>query len=203
MVGLLDIAPLTQTVTVRDHPIEVTGVSAKGVAQLLLRFPELRALISGRDVGLDQLLALGGDIIAAVIAAGCGQAGDAQAEAAAGRLGLDDQAELLAAIMTLTMPQGIGPFVDKLARMGLKPAGGGDTEMPEHELAQTIEALIALGHLPRDVWDYTPRQISAFLALANGRLSLDRAETLSLQTLAARGDPKEIRRQHKDLMRRV
>ena len=59
MVGLLDIAPLTQTVTVRDHPIEVTGVSAKGVAQLLLRFPELRALISGRDVGLDQLLALG------------------------------------------------------------------------------------------------------------------------------------------------
>ena len=75
MVGLLDIAPLTQTVIVRDQPIEVTGVSAKGLAQLLLRFPELRALISGREVGLDQLLALGGDIVAAVIAAGCGQAG--------------------------------------------------------------------------------------------------------------------------------
>lgn len=131
MVGLLDIAPLTQTVKIRDQPIEVTGVSAKGVAQLLLRFPELRALISGRDVGLDQLLELGGDIVAAVIAAGCGQAGDREAEAAAGRLGLDDQAELLAAIMTLTMPQGIGPFVDKLARMGLKPAGGSDTEMPD------------------------------------------------------------------------
>ena len=130
MVGLLDIAPLTRAVTVRDQPIEVTGVSAKGVAQLLLRFPELRALISGREVGLDQLLALGGDIIAAVIAAGCGQAGDEPAEAAAGRLGLDDQAELLAAIMTLTMPQGLGPFVDKLARMGLKPAGGGGSAMP-------------------------------------------------------------------------
>ena len=134
MVGLLDIAPLTQIVTVRDHPIEVTGVSAKGVAQLLLRFPELRALISGRDVGLDQLLALGGDIVAAVIAAGCGQAGDEQAEAAAGRLGLDDQAELLAAIMALTMPQGIGPFVDKLARMGLKPVAGGGSGMPEPSL---------------------------------------------------------------------
>ena len=134
MVGLLDIAPLTQTVTVRDHPIEVTGVSANGLAQLLLRFPELRALISGRDVGLDQLLALGGDIIAAIIAAGCGQAGDAEAEAAAGRLGLDDQAELLAAIMTLTMPQGIGPFVDKLSRMGLNPVAGGGTTTPDTNL---------------------------------------------------------------------
>jgi hypothetical protein len=131
MVGLLDIAPLTETVTVRDQSIEVTGVSAKGVAQLLLRFPELRALISGRDVGIDQLLALGGDIVAAVIAAGCGQAGDARAEAAAGYLGLDDQAELLAAIMKLTMPQGIGPFVDKLSRMGLNPVAGAGSTMPD------------------------------------------------------------------------
>ena len=134
MVGLLDIAPLTETVTIRDQPIEVIGVSAKGVAQLLLRFPELRALISGREVGLDQLLALGGDIVAAIVAAGCGQAGDAQAEAAAGHLGLDDQAELLAAIMKLTLPQGIGPFVDKLARMGLKPVAGEGTGMPEPSL---------------------------------------------------------------------
>jgi hypothetical protein len=131
MVGLLDIAPLTETVTVRDQSIEVTGVSAKGVAQLLLRFPELRALISGREVGLEQLLALGGDIVAAVIAAGCGQAGDARAEAAAGYLGLDDQAELLAAIMKLTMPQGIGPFVDKLSRMGLNPVAGAASTMPD------------------------------------------------------------------------
>ena len=56
-----------------------------------------------------------------------------QAEVAAGRLGLDDQVELLAAIMTLTMPQGLGPFVDRLARMGLKPAGGG-SGMPEPSL---------------------------------------------------------------------
>jgi hypothetical protein len=134
MVGLLDIAPLTQTVTIRDQPIEITGISAKGVAQLLLRFPELRALISGRDVGFDQLLALGGDIIAAVIAAGCGQAGEAEAEAAAGRLSLDDQAELLAAIMTLTMPQGIGPFVDRLARMGFNPVAGAGSTTPDTSL---------------------------------------------------------------------
>jgi hypothetical protein len=131
MVGLLDIAPLTQTVTIRDQSIEITGVSAKGVAQLLLRFPELRALISGREVGLDQLLALGGDIVAAVIAAGCGQVGDELAEAAAGHLGLDDQAELLTAIMKLTLPQGLGPFVDRLARMGLNPAPGAGSTTPD------------------------------------------------------------------------
>ena len=63
-----------------------------------------------------------------------GQAGDAQAEAAAGRLGLDDQAELLAAIMTLTMPQGIGPFVDKLSRMGFNPVAGGGSTKPDTHL---------------------------------------------------------------------
>jgi hypothetical protein len=60
--------------------------------------------------------------------------GDERAEAAAGRLGLDDQAELLAAIMKLTMPQGIGPFVEKLARMGLKPVTGSDSLMQEPSL---------------------------------------------------------------------
>ena len=201
MVGLLDIAPLTQTVTVRDQPIEVTGVSAKGVAQLLLRFPELRALISGREVGLDQLLALGGDIVAAVIAAGCGQAGDAQAEAAAGRLGLDDQAELLAAIMTLTMPQGLGPFVDKLARMGLKPVRRRRFRDAGAELAEAIEALIAMGHASGDVWDYTPRRIAGFLRVAQARVSQEKADNLALQALAVRGDPKEVKRQHKKLAR--
>ena len=39
MVGLLDIAPLTQTVTIRDQPIEIAGVSAKGVAQLSAAVP--------------------------------------------------------------------------------------------------------------------------------------------------------------------
>ena len=166
MVGLLDIAPLTQTVTVRDQPIEVTGVSAKGVAQLLLRFPELRALISGREVGLDQLLALGGDIVAAVIAAGCGQAGDAQAEAAAGRLGLDDQAELLAAIMTLTMPQGIGPFVDKLARMGLNPSAAAVPGCRSRACRGHRGAHCHGAWISSDVWDYTPRRIAGFLRVA-------------------------------------
>lgn len=38
MVSLVDIAPATERVTVRGQEIEVSGVSAAGVAQLLARF---------------------------------------------------------------------------------------------------------------------------------------------------------------------
>ena len=127
MVGLIDIAPLTKTVTIRDVAVDVSGVSARGIAQLLARFPELRALVTGRDVEVDKLLSLGGDVVAAIIAAGTGAPGDAAAELAADRLSVDEQADLLVAIIELTMPRGLGPFVEKLSRLGLGPDG---TAMP-------------------------------------------------------------------------
>jgi len=52
--------------------VAVHGVSAKGLAYLLGRFPDLRRLMSGQDVGVDQLPAAGGDAVEAIIAAGCG-----------------------------------------------------------------------------------------------------------------------------------
>ena len=118
MVGLVDIAPAVERVTVRGQEVEVFGVSAAGVAMLLARFPDLRKLFAGRDVGLDDLLAMGGDLVAAIIAAGTGDPGDPVAEEAAGRLGIDEQADLLAAILRVTLPKGVGPFVEKLLALG-------------------------------------------------------------------------------------
>ena len=123
MVGLIDIAPLTKAVTIRNVPVDVSGVSARGIAQLLARFPELRALMAGREVAIEGLLALGGDVVAAIIAAGTGVPGDEAAEQAADRLSVDEQADLLVAILELTMPRGLGPFVEKLSRLGLGPDG--------------------------------------------------------------------------------
>ncbi|WP_291207084.1 hypothetical protein [Hyphomonas sp.] len=123
MVGLIDIAPLTKTVTIRDVAVEVSGVSARGIAQLLARFPELRALVTGREVAIENLLTLGGDVVAAIIAAGTGIPGDTAAEQAADRLSIDEQADLLVAVIELTMPRGLGPFVEKLSRLGLGPDG--------------------------------------------------------------------------------
>ena len=123
MVGLIDIAPLKKTVTIRDVAVDVSGVSARGIAQLLARFPELRALVTGREVAIENLLSLGGDVVAAIIAAGTGVPGDTAAEQAADKLSVDEQADLLVAILELTMPRGLGPFVEKLSRLGLGPDG--------------------------------------------------------------------------------
>ncbi|RWF44297.1 MAG: hypothetical protein EOS65_02665 [Mesorhizobium sp.] len=118
MVGLLDIAPLTETVPVGGAQIEVFGVSAKGVVSLLARFPEVRMLMNGKEVGVDRLMQMGGDAIAAVIAAGVGLPGDEEQEQIAARLPIEAQADLLAAIIKVTLPNGIGPFVEKLTALG-------------------------------------------------------------------------------------
>jgi hypothetical protein len=118
MVGLIDIAPATETIQAQGKPVTVHGVSAKGLSHLLARFPELRRLMTGQEVQTDELLAMGGDAVAAIIAAGCGYPGDNAAETIAGSLSLDVQADFLAAILRLTLPKGVGPFVEKLTALG-------------------------------------------------------------------------------------
>lgn len=108
-----------QTVTVMGRKVPTPGVSAKGLAYLLGRFPDLRKLMAGRHVEEKELLAMGGDVVGAIIAAGTGSAADPEAEAFAADLPLDVQADLLVAILKVTMPQGFGPLVEKLAAMGL------------------------------------------------------------------------------------
>jgi hypothetical protein len=117
MVGLVDIAPGTETVGVLGAAVEVHGVSASGLALLLSRFPDLRKLMTGMEVDTPQLLAIGGEAVAAIIAAGCGYPGDEKAEAVAAKLSLDSQADFLTAILRLTLPRGIGPFVGKLTAL--------------------------------------------------------------------------------------
>jgi hypothetical protein len=118
MAGLLDIAPRVESVAVGGSAVDVYGVSASGIAALLSRFPELRMMMSGKDVGIERLMEMGGDVVAAIIAAGCGLPGNPDAEAIAARLGIEEQADLLSAVLRLTMPGGVGPFVDKLKSLG-------------------------------------------------------------------------------------
>ena len=118
MAGLLDIAPAVETVVVRGVDVPVYGVSAKGIASLLGRFPELRMLFSGKKPDAGKLMDAGPDVLAAIIAAGIGFPGDKAQEDAAARLAVDAQAELLAVIVRLTFPNGIGSLGAKFAALG-------------------------------------------------------------------------------------
>ncbi len=124
MASLLDIAPLGASVTVRGTAVNVTGVSAAGIASLLQRFPELREMMVGREVATERLMTMGADAVAAIIAAGTGLPGNPEAESVAASLAVEDQADLLAAILKITLPRGVGPLVEKLSAMASSLGGG-------------------------------------------------------------------------------
>lgn len=118
MVGLLDIAPLTEKVAVGGQNIDVVGVSAAGIVSLIARYPEVKMLMAGKEVDVGALMAIGGDAVAALIAASVGYPGDEKQEAAAAKLSLQVQMDILAAAIRVTIgPNGIGPFLEKLTAM--------------------------------------------------------------------------------------
>lgn len=129
MVGLLDIAPLTEKVTVGGKTLVVYGISAKGLVSLIASFPEIKRLMAGKEVDVASLMSMGGDAISAIIAAGIGFPGDEKQEEAAARLSLEVQADILTAIIKVTLPNGIGPFVEKLTALGAV-AGAASAKVP-------------------------------------------------------------------------
>ncbi len=61
------------------------------------------------------MVGLLGSALGSFIAAGCGYPGDVAQERAASLLSMEDQLNLVAAIIERTMPDGIGPFVDRIS----------------------------------------------------------------------------------------
>jgi hypothetical protein len=115
MAGLLDIAPASITVEVWGKPLECYGISVGGVTSLMSRFPEVAALFQGGVIDSKRLMACGGEIVAAIIAAGVGLAGNKDAEGKAALMPIEAQLDLLDAILQLTLPKGVGPFAERLA----------------------------------------------------------------------------------------
>jgi hypothetical protein len=136
MASLLDIVPLKENVIVYHggDPVTLTcsGITAEHLAHLIMRFPALRGLMQGRDeqalmenLSAENLVAAVPDAISAILAAGTGHAGEPDHEEAAKHIGLEGQIELLTAIVKATLPQGVGPFVQKVyALLGTAEAPG-------------------------------------------------------------------------------
>jgi hypothetical protein len=66
---------------------------------------------------------------------------------------------------------------------------------------EAIDALIAANYPRAEVWAMTPREISASLYFAERRRKREAAEQLALGALAARGEPRVVKKQIEDLQR--
>jgi hypothetical protein len=114
MASLLDIVPASASVDVGGVSVSVSGITAKGIGSLLGRFPDIQSALTGEGIMAEKLISLAPDAVAAIIAAGCGAPGNADHEAAAAGLPIGAQVDLLSAIITATLPRGVGPLVDQV-----------------------------------------------------------------------------------------
>lgn len=112
---LEEIAPAATMVAVNGKQIPVIGISGKGLALLVKRFPEIRAMVQGQTFEIEKLLDLGGELIGPIIAAGVGRPGDQKAEKIFGLLTIEPQTDLLIAIKERTLPNGPAPLGQKLS----------------------------------------------------------------------------------------
>jgi hypothetical protein len=136
MVSLIDIVPQTRTVRINGgSEVELRGLGVRQIAGLLLRFPELRKLFANGAPALDfeAVAIVAPDAIGNIIAEAARQP-DA-ADNIADAMSLDDCAECMAAVIDLTMPDGFGPFMEKLGRLidggaGLRAGRAAATNTP-------------------------------------------------------------------------
>ena len=119
MADLLDIAPSTavESVKIDERFVTVRGLNGEAIASIVSRFPDLAKLLGGGgDVG-SRLIGQFGNAIGPIIAAGCGHHNDDKTkeyEQVAANLLVEDQLKLIAAIIRLTFPNGMGSFVKSM-----------------------------------------------------------------------------------------
>jgi hypothetical protein len=120
MASLLDIADSTAVEAVRVNGgtrLVVRGLNGNAVASIAARYPKVITMfiggMSAEDVG-PQLIGQFGEALGPIIAAGCGQLANEDAERRANNLILEDQIKLVAAIWRLSFPNGWQAFVKEL-----------------------------------------------------------------------------------------
>jgi hypothetical protein len=129
MADLLDIAPSTSvgTVAIGEHEITVHRLSSDAIAYIISRFPEV-AQMGGTGDNFNFMVRLFAGFIGAtgaIIAAGCGHLGEEKYEKAAKALSLEEQMDVVLAIMDLTFPNGIAAYFESLTNLANRVTGSG------------------------------------------------------------------------------
>lgn len=115
MAGLIDVAVATERVTVQGEVFEVHGLSFGSIAKLLVRFPEFGKIAQGGSFDFASLATLGPEFIAAFLSAGLDPNWIPEVEKVVGALPIDEQMQIFVAILKVSMPRGVGPFVETIA----------------------------------------------------------------------------------------
>lgn len=122
MPGLLDIANLKKTIEIGEDPdvfdVTVKGISGRKIAELIQRFPTIGNIIFPTNPVFDDpssLVQQMPEAVAAIIAAG--SVGDDITEDAILDIPIGYQVDVLLAILDITLPGGLVPFINKLTRM--------------------------------------------------------------------------------------
>lgn len=118
MNSLLDIAPpeiTAKEIEIRGTKFNIRGISAKEWAVLYARFPELKKAVSGEAVPAQTSVIRALGMWGAVIAAGCGKAGDAAIEqAAVTNLSDDEQRDVFGEIVAISHKGAVfGPLLER------------------------------------------------------------------------------------------
>lgn len=126
MVDVLSISPLTETAEVRGEKVLVKGAGARSIINLFVRYPDLMKMWTKGEWDIMTLMELSDDILNALIAAGI----PAIDEENAGNLAVDEKAELLGAVLRVTMPRGPVPFAEALVKLMGSMGGAVSKKVP-------------------------------------------------------------------------
>lgn len=119
LVDVTDIVPEFKAVTVgKDQEIAVYGMGVEQACYLVNRFPELKAMLKPgtkvADFRVDKIFDAAPKAIGAICAAGANKFNDKKAEEVLAKLPMQYQLDIIEAIVDRSMPDGPGPFVEKV-----------------------------------------------------------------------------------------
>lgn len=116
MVSFLDLDDIVKKVEIRGEQFELRGLSFADQALLFKEFPEFQLIFEGKakEEAINQVLLF--RLIAWLVAAGLGHAGDEKAFRIAMRLSVDDQFTMAGDVLEMTWPGVVDPFVAALRK---------------------------------------------------------------------------------------
>ena len=127
--NLADLAPMSEDVPMGESFITVYGISARDGLAIFQRYPRLAAMMT-EGFDLRTFITLAPDAISAIIAAATGNAGNEVAEENAGRMGIEDQWNILEAVGRLTFTRGFAPFAKRIMDLVEGPPSAPSTKAP-------------------------------------------------------------------------